>query len=135
MSQTNGATRTEVVKSPITLDKIYTGENQKPGTLTAQLRQSITTKSYYPSKKIDSDMQDNLFSGKDFGFAEQEFISTENRVAWIPVPLSATEDQVKTMLAAAMAGGACIYKVLSSEPILDNNQEYAITAGLRTMSD
>jgi len=134
MSNNNGA-RTEISKSPVTLDKIYVGENQKPGTLTAQLRQQVVTKSFYPSKKVDSNMQDNLFTGKDFGFEEKPYESKENRVAWIPVPVSKTEAEVKAMLDTAVKNGACIYRVLSNEPILDDNQQYAITAGLRTYDD
>lgn len=132
MSNNNGP-RVEISKSPVTLDKVYVGENQKPGTLTAQLRQQVVTNSYYPSKKVDSNMQDSLFGAKEFGFEEQKFVSTENRVAWIPVPSTKTEAEVKTMLDAAAKNGACIYRVLSNEPILDDNQQYAIKAGLRSL--
>lgn len=132
---TNNGVRVETIKSPITLDKVYVGENQKAGTVTAQLRQKVVTNSYYPSKKVDSNMQDSLFGASEFGFEEKSYSSTENRVAWIPVPSNKTETEVATMLAAAAKNGACIYRVLSNEPILDNNQEYAINAGLRTMDD
>lgn len=119
--------------SPITLDKVaISGEFQKPGTLTAQIRQMVETKSYYPSKKTTSDKQANIFSNDDFGFGTQDFTSTENRVAFLLVPTNATEEVVKAKLAAAMAAGACIYRVLSNSPILDENQKYAIAAGLRT---
>lgn len=132
MSTNNGA-RIEIVKSPVQLDKMYVGENQKAGTITAQLRQQVVTHSFYPSKKVSSNMQDSLFGAKEFGFEEQQFTSTENRVAWILVPTSKTEAEVATMLAAAVKNGACIYRVLSNAPILDDNQQYAISAGLRSL--
>lgn len=135
MATNNNGVRKEVSKSPVQLDKIYVGENQKPGTLTAQVRQQIVTKSFYPSKKIDSNMQDSLFDAKDFGFEEQVFPSTENRVAWIMVPTGKTETEVKLMIDAANKNGACIYRVLKSEAILDDNQKYAVTAGLRSYDE
>lgn len=131
---TNGV-RVEISKSAIVLDEIKKGENQKAGTLTAQLRQKITTKSTYPSKKVDNNLQDSLFSIEAFGFEGKDFTSEENRVAWIPVPEVATKDQVQAMLDKANANGACIYKVLSNAPILTDDQKYAIQAQLRTMDD
>lgn len=128
---TNGV-RHSVTKGEITLDKLYKGDYQKEGTLTAQIRQIVTRKSFYPSKKVESTMQANIFDNKDFGFSEQEFESTETRVAWIPVPASITEAEVKAKLAAAYANGATIYRVLSNQPILDENQLYAISQGLTT---
>ena len=134
MSNNNG-TRTEVLRTPVAFDSMYKGDNQKAGTLTVQLRQKVQTNSFYPSKKVGSDMNDSLFSAADFGFAEQKFESIENRVAWIMVPTSKTEEQVKAMLATAVEKGACIYRVLDSKPILDDNQKYAVASGLRTMDE
>lgn len=128
----NNGKRVETSKSVITLDEIKVGENQKPGTLTAQIRQVHTTKSFYPSKKVDSNLQDSLFGAKDFGFAEQEFNSEENRMAWIPVPMDATKQTVEALLGNASKAGATIYKVLSNEPIIDENQKYAISNGQQT---
>ena len=125
--------RHEVSKSAITLDKLYKSDYQKEGTLTAQIRQVVTRKSYYPSKKTSSSMQANIFDNKDFGFEEQEFESTETRVAWIPVPANITEAEVKAKLEAAHKAGATIYRVLANKPILDENQKYAISQGLSTM--
>lgn len=130
---TNNGVRKEVSKSGITLDKVSKSDFQKEGTLTAQIRQVITTKSYYPTKKTDSSMQANIFATGDFGFAEQEFESTETRVAFIPVPENITEEQVKAKLEAAHKSGATIYRVLASRPILDENQKYAIQQGLTTL--
>lgn len=138
MTQTavrNNSVRKEVTKSGISLDKIYKNDFQKPGTLTAQIRQVVDTKSFYPSKKVDSNLQSNIFVGADFGFEDQMFGATETRVAWIPVPEAITPEEVTARLEKAFSNGACIYKVLSCEPILDDNQKYAIEQKLRTMDD
>lgn len=129
---TNNGVRIETVKSPVTFDKMYVAENQKSGTLTVQVRQKITTISYYPSKKVGSNMQDALCSAEKFGFKEEPFESVENRVAWPLVPANTTEAEAKLMIEAAVKNNACIYRVLSNEPILDDNQQYAIRTGLRT---
>ena len=131
----NNATRKEVNRAAIGVDSITTSEFQKPGTLTAQLRQVVTTLSYYPSKKVTSNLNGGLFDEKDFGFEEQVFPSTENRIAWVLVPPNASIEVVKAMVAKLQANGAVIYRVLSNQPILDDNQQYAITQGLKTIDD
>lgn len=127
--------RHESATTPISLDKIYKADYQKEGTLTAQIRQTVTTKSFYPSKKTSNNLQANIFSNEDFGFEEQEFTSTEERVAWLPVPANAKQADIVAKLKAASAKGACIYRVLSNTPILSEDQKYAISQGLRTMDD
>lgn len=129
MSQITGPRHVKS-KSAITLDKVYVAEFQKPGTKTAQIRQVITTNSYYPTKQVSSNMQANIFGTADFGFEEQHFQNTENRVAWLPVPINATEEQIAAKLAEMTALGACIYRVLSNQPILDDHQKYAVRTGL-----
>ena len=131
MEATTTAVRKEVTKTPVTIDKVYVGDFQKEGTQSCQLRQVVKTISYYPSKQIKSNMQDNPFNLVDFGFAEQEFPSTENRVAWIDVPLAATKDDVLAKIPVT----SCLYRVMSNRPILTNNQAYAIDEGLRTMDE
>lgn len=130
---TQSQPRHDVVKKPITLSRIYIAEYQKEGTKTAELRQEVTTVSKYPSKKVDSDLQDNLFNNEDFNFEPQVFTSTEIRMAWMPIPEETTEEVVKTLLGKANEKGGTIYRVLSNKPILDENQKYAITQGLRDM--
>ena len=123
----------ESLKSEIVFDKFQSGEFQKEGTVTAQIRQIITTKSTYPSKKTSSTLQDNIFSNEEFGFDGQEYESKEERVAWLLVPESTTEETVKAKLAMANSKGACIYRVLSNKPIVDEHQAYAINEGLVTL--
>lgn len=131
---TNGVKHT-VTASAISLDKIYKADYQKPGTMTAQLRQTVTTVSEYPSKKVDNNLQANIFDAEDFGFEMQEFTSTEERVAWIPVPEKTTAKDLKAKLELANKAGAVIYRVLGNQPILSDDQKYAINQGLRTTDD
>lgn len=98
----------------------------------AQLRQVHTNISLYPSRKTESNMQKSLFDFNDFGLTAQEFESVENRMAFLDIPKGTTKEQVEAKLNAAMANGAVIYKVLSNEPILDDNQLNGIARGLTT---
>jgi hypothetical protein len=127
----NGDITKVISFSPIELDDLMISENQKEGTITAQLRQKVTTVSFYPAKKVTSDKQGGLFNVKDFGFEEQTYTSVENRVAWVPVPAAATKEQV----IAAIGGkpDSVIYRILSNEPILTKDQQYGIGTGLRTL--
>lgn len=133
MSQVSGPRHIRT-KSAITLDKVYVAQFQKPGTKTAQIRQVITTDSYYPTKQVSSNMQANIFDTADFGFEEQHYQNKENRVAWIPVPENATEEQIAKKLEEMTAKGACIYRVLSNRPILDDHQKYAVSTRLNNVT-
>lgn len=124
--------RKVVTKTAVKAEKIYTTEFQKEGTKTCQLRQVVTTKSYYPSKQIKNNLQDNPFNITDFGFEEQEYTQNENRVAWVDVPAAVESvDDVEAKLPAE----ASLYRIMSNRPILTTNQVYAIDEGLRTMDD
>lgn len=134
MTQENTGVRKVTTRSQITLDEIKVGENQKEGTMTAQVRQTLTTVSSYPSKKVDSNLQDNPFAPSEFGFGSKDFTSKEERVAWLLVPKNSTVDSVNKVLEAQNANKACIYKVLSSAPIIDNNQQHGIDTGKRDLA-
>jgi len=122
--------RKEVNVGQLTVSRVFTNMHQKEGTLTAELRQAVETKSFYPSKQIANDMQDNVFAVDDFGFGEQEFSNTENRVSWIDVPAGTTVEQVTAKLAANPDAG--LYRVLSNHPILTSGQVYAINNQITT---
>lgn len=124
--------RTETSKGLVTFDEFRINEYQKPGTKTVQLRQIVTTKSFYPSKKVANSLQENLFSTEEFGFDESEYTNEETRMAWLLVPENVTQEQILAKLEAANKNGACIYKVMAGVPILSEDQEYAIEQGLRT---
>jgi hypothetical protein len=117
--------------TPISIDKVYTGDFQKEGTKSAQLRQVVTTKAFYPSKQVTSNLQDNPFNVTEFGFTEQEFENVENRVCWIDVPESVSKDDV---LAKLPVDGT-LFRMMSNRPILTNNQLYSIEIGQKTTDD
>lgn len=123
--------RKVVSKSPIIVDKVYKSDYQKEGTLTAQLRQTVTTLSYYPSKAVSNNLQDNIFAAEQFGFGEQEFKNEENRVAWIDVPMGSTVESVTAQLSKFPE--AELYRVMSNRPIITDHQKYAIDNNITTL--
>lgn len=122
--------RKTVNKGAVTIDSLHSTEYQKEGTKTAQLRQVISTTSYYPSKQIKNELQDNPFAMDDFGFTEDEFTNKEERVAFIDVPVAIqTADEVL----AKLRPDSCLYRIMSNHPIISSNQDYAIKQGLITL--
>jgi hypothetical protein len=130
-SNTDNRVRKTVSKGPLEVTRVHATAYQKEGTLTAEIKQTITTKSYYPSKSVSNNMQDNPFSTADFGFSEQEYTSEERRVAWVDVPVGSTVESVVAKLANLPT--ATIRKVLANKPIITDSQIYAIGAGLTSM--
>lgn len=129
----SNATRTVKEVMAIGLDEIYTSDFQKANTETARLRQIVETHSFYPSMKPTNSKSDNIFADDEFvGTEEQEFISTENRVAFINVPKGTTPEEVTKRL-AALGMKAVIYRELASKPILTAEQRAAISNGLTTL--
>lgn len=120
--------RKEISKSNLEVTRVYTADYQKEGTMTAEIKQTVITKSYYPSKSVSSNLQDNPFATSEFGFSEKEYVAGEKRVAWIDVPVGSTIESVAAKLATLP--NATIYKALANKPILSDNQVYAIGAGL-----
>lgn len=130
----NNEIRKEVSKSQITVDHVKSGTYTKAGMEQAQLRQTVTTTSYYPSAKAGNSLSDNLFSQSEFtSVVDKTYTSHETRIAWINVPEGTTPEDIVARLAAAPE--ACIYKILSNKPILTNEQVQAISAGLKDMDD
>lgn len=114
----------EVSKSAINVSRVYSSDYQKEGTLTAELKQVVSTKSYYPSKSVTNSLNGNIFSTDDFGFEDKEFENKETRVAWIDVPAGSSEEAVKAKLATVK--DATLYKILSNKPILSDSDKYAV---------
>jgi hypothetical protein len=123
--------RVEVSKSSLEISRVHATAFQKEGTLTAEIKQTMTTKSFYPSKSVANNLQDNPFSNQDFGFSEKEFVTTSRRVVWVDVPLDSTVESVVAKLAALPE--ATIYRIYANKPIISDNQAYGIKAGLTTM--
>jgi hypothetical protein len=132
---TTQGVRTEVKKGQILVSRLYKSDYQKEGTMTAELKQEIITKSFYPSKQVATNLQQNIFGAEEFGFKDQEFESKETRVAWLDVPANYTEEQVKQRIAQAEINGACLYKILSNRPIISESQQYAINNNQRTLAE
>lgn len=130
----SNATRIVEKKGKLTFSRLFKSDFQKTGSKTLEVKQIITKESHYPSKKYNSDLQDELFSDSDFGAEETVFTSTETRVAWIPVPADKTEAQVK-QLVLQLPATACIYKILSNYPILTDNQKSAISQSLKSIDE
>lgn len=129
MENSNGI-RKVVNTGQLEVSRVFKNTYQKEGTMTAELRQSVVTDSFYPSAQVANDHQDNVFGTEDFGFTEQKYSNTEKRVSWIDVPASATQKQVAVKLASHES--ANLYKILSNQPILTSSQKSAIDAGLTT---
>lgn len=110
----------------ISLDSLGLAKFQKPETLTAQIRQVIQKLAKYPEQKVTSNLQGGLFATEAFGFKSTDYDTTENRVAFLYVPITATKEQILDLLVKANTAGAVIYRALSNEPVLDDNQIFAI---------
>lgn len=122
--ETNPNIRKEVSISPLTVTKVFKSDFQKEGTLSAELRQTIETVSFYPSKVVTNSINDNIFDTADFGFEEQSFPNKETRVAWIDVPVDSTVESVKEKLEKNPE--ACLYRILSNKPIIADTEQHAI---------
>lgn len=123
--------RTEISKGGLEISRVHATQWQKEGTLTAEIKQTVTTRSYYPSKSVSNNFQDNPFSTSEFGFSEKEFVSDSKRVVWVDVPMESTVESVVAKLAALPE--ATVYRIYANKPIISDNQAYAINAGLTTM--
>jgi len=126
MSNSSNRIRREVSKSGISVSRVFTSNYQKEGTQTAELRQTVTVRSFYPTKSIRNSLQDNIFGMKDFGFEESEYVNKETRVTWIDVPVGTTTEQVAAKLAAYPA--AVLYRITSNKPILSDTEQYAVNS-------
>jgi len=129
----SNAQNTTVKRSKLSFSRLYKASYQKAGSKTLEVKQLITTTSHYPSKKYNSSLQDGLFTESEFGAETNSYTQEETRVAWILVPENKTETEIKLMLNSLP--NSCIYKVLSNEPILDENQKQSISSGLKTKAD
>lgn len=111
----------------IVVSRVYKSEYQKDDTLTAELKQEVITTSFYPTKTTSNEFNDSVYDNDDFGFEEQEFESTETRVAWILVPSGTKLKEVAKRIAKMEK--AVLYRLLSNKPIISKDQAYAIGQG------
>jgi hypothetical protein len=126
-------TNTEIQKttilSEISVDSLDSLKYQKEGTLTAQLRQVVTTTTKYPSRKLVHEMQDNPFADQ-FDVPPNEWVNEKSRVAWINVPVGISLEEVTEKVKNGK-----LVQTTSNSPILTEGQKYAIDNGKKTMDD
>jgi len=113
----DNSTRSSISKSKVSVDRVFTSEYQKEDSLTAQVRQTITRKSWYASKQPNDSLTHNLFEAEDFGYSEQEFESEENRVAFILVPVGQTQESVQAMIDKRYARNEAVKAALTAENV------------------
>lgn len=118
----NNATRTDVQKTKVTVDRVFASEFQKAGSLTAQVRQVITKKSWYPTKQPTDSLTNNLFDTRDFGYEEQEFTSEENRVAFILVPTNQTQESVQALIDGIIERNTAVKTAMRAENVTSHTQ-------------
>ncbi len=96
----------------------------------AQLRMKVI--STYPEAKAGNSLNDSIFESKDFGFGDGQTFE-ENRVGWIDIPKGTTIEAVRSMM--KHYPNARIYRVLSLEPILSEEQRSAMANGISKDTD
>lgn len=131
-ASTQARIRKNVEQGAIEVSRVYKGDYNKAGEVTAELKQEVTTTSFYPTKQIRNDKQDNIYGLQDFGgtHTEKEYVNKERRVTWITVPEGETPEKVAEKLKAFP--NARLYRMLANVPILSDNQKAGIEAGLTT---
>ena len=129
----SNATRTEIKKGKVTFSRLYKGDNQKDGSKTVEVKQTITTTAYYAGKKFNNDLQDALVDDSAFGAEEKSYTNTSTRVAWILVPSNFNDTKVKELLAKHPK--QCIQQIISNAPILNENQQRAVDNGIKSLDE
>jgi hypothetical protein len=99
----------------------------------AQLRQVITND--YPNMQLGNSKQSNVFEIEDFGKSAIKDSYAQTRIAFIPVPVGTTVEQVKARL--AMFPNARIYREVSYKltDVLSDAQLHNIEAGTTKLED
>ena len=115
--------RKEVTKSTLVVARVYPHafNNKK---MTAELKQTVTTKSFYPSTQISNNLSGNIFTTADFGFTDTEHTNSSIRVSWIDVPLGSTVESVTAKLAEYPQ--ATLYTLMGNRPFITDAQDYSI---------
>lgn len=120
----------ERVYGKITVDNIQPHISGNAKKLVAQIRSVVETT--YPEAGVGNSLNDSVFGEDDFGFGKGQTYQ-EKRVAWIDVPTGTTLDALQARLNAFPH--ARIYRVLSLQPILSDEQKRAMQNGLSEWTD
>lgn len=111
----------QTTKGALVVSRVWKSDYQKEGTLTAELKQTVTTISKYPGKSVSNDLQSNIFGMEEFGFETKDFTQSRTDVAWIDVPANSTVESVTQKLSEFPT--ACIYRVMANKPIIHSGQQ------------
>jgi hypothetical protein len=112
-------------------------DSLKKGNASIQIIQEITTTSYYPTKQMNNNFT-NISFGQEVN-EQNEYFSSEKRVTWVDVNRDnfpgKSDSEILALFQQYLQSKpeACIYKILSTEPILTDNQKKGIAAGLTTL--
>lgn len=109
------------IKEKVFISRVFTAHYQKPGTITAELKQQVSAEIIYPDKIIRNNLQGNIFDTEDFEVTGKVFTSNRIDVTWITVPKNSTLESVKEQL--AKFPNATLYRILSNHPIMSDSQK------------
>jgi len=125
---TRSANGIQVEESKVVVEEIK-DHISNPNKKQAQLRMVISKT--YPPARIGNSLNDSIFDMDDFEFDSDGQEYEENRVAWIDVPVDATIESVQRKLDQKFPN-ARIYKILSLQPVLTEEQINAMEQGIST---
>ena len=111
----------EIKKSRTYVSRVYVSHYQKPGTVTAELKQEVNTISLYPDKIIRDDLHGNIYDISEFEQAQKKYDNKRTDVAWIDIPEGQTFENVLHRLNDYPK--ATLYRILSSEPIMSSSSQ------------
>lgn len=117
------------VDSAVTVEKLIPHLSSEKK-VQAQIRMTVNTT--YPEAKVGNSLNASIFGADEFGFGDGQNFD-EKRVAWIDVPAAITLAQVREKMATIK--DARLYRTISLEPILTEEQVRAMDTGLSTRTD
>lgn len=114
----------QISKARVYVSRVYTSHYQKPGTLTAELKQEVNVISLYPDKIIRDDLHGNIYEISEFEQSQKKFDNRRTDVTWIDVPDTETLESVRERL--NQYPQATLYRILSSYPIISKGSQMYI---------
>lgn len=117
----NNALKREIVRKPVTVDKVEVSKFQKEGSLTAHMRQVVEVHSWYQAKQSANSATNSLYDNSDFGeeYQDKPYISPENRVAFILVPEGTSVESVTKKLSMVAPRNAAIKAAMKEEGVTE----------------
>jgi hypothetical protein len=117
----NNALRTEMVRKAVSVDSVGVSKFQKEGSLTAQMRQVIEKLSWYQAKQSANSNTNSLYDNDDFGeeYQDKPYTATENRIAFILVPTTASVESVTKKLNLVVPRNHAIINAMKAEGVTE----------------